>query len=55
MPKLLTHEQIDQFWRDGCVFPIRVMPEAAALALRSQLEAHEARSGGPLQGDLRHK
>jgi len=55
MPKLLTHEQIEQFLRDGCVFPIRVMPEAEALAIRSRLEAYEARSGGPLQGDLRHK
>ncbi len=55
MPKLLTHEQIEQFRRDGCVFPIRVLPEAEALAIRSRLEAYEARSGGPLQGDLRHK
>lgn len=55
MPKLLTQEQIEQFWRDGCVFPIRVMPEAEALAIRSRLEAYEGRSGGPLKGDLRHK
>jgi len=55
MPKMLTQTQIDQFWRDGCVFPVRVMPEADALAFRRELEVFEAKTGGPLQGDLRHK
>jgi chlorinating enzyme len=55
MPKILTEMQIEQFRRDGCVFPIRVMSEADALAIRSKLEDYEARSGGPLAGDLRHK
>jgi non-heme Fe2+,alpha-ketoglutarate-dependent halogenase len=55
MPKMLTQTQIDQFWRDGCVFPIRVMPEAAALGIRARLEAFEKQAGGPLKGDLRHK
>ena len=55
MPKILTEAQIEQFWRDGCVFPIRVMPEADALQIRRKLEAYEAQSGGPLAGDLRHK
>jgi phytanoyl-CoA dioxygenase PhyH len=55
MPKILTQEQIDRFWRDGCVFPIRVMPEADALALRARLEAFEQTTGAPLSGDLRHK
>jgi len=55
MPKILTPMQIETFWRDGCIFPIRVMPEAEALAIRSRLEAYEAGAGGPLKGDLRHK
>jgi len=55
MPKILTQTQIEEFWRNGCVFPIRVMPEAEAIALRGRLEAYEARSGGSLNGDLRHK
>jgi non-haem Fe2+, alpha-ketoglutarate-dependent halogenase len=55
MPKILTQAQIDQFWRDGCVFPIRVMPEADALEIRARLEAFEKEAGGPLKGDLRHK
>ena len=55
MPKILTREQIDRFWRDGCIFPIRVMSEADALALRRKLETFETSTGGPLSGDLRHK
>ena len=55
MPKSLTQAQVDQFWRDGCVFPIRVMSEAAAAELRGRLEEFERKAGGPLKGDLRHK
>jgi hypothetical protein len=55
MGNVLTQAQIDQYWRDGCVFPIRVMSEADALELRQRLESFEAGTGGPLGGDLRHK
>ena len=55
MPKILTQQQIDTFWRDGCVFPIRVMSETEAAEIRERLEAFERKAGGPLKGDLRHK
>jgi len=55
MPKILTQQQIDQYWRDGCVFPVRVMGEADAKAIRAKLEAFEKETGGPLKGSLRHK
>jgi non-heme Fe2+,alpha-ketoglutarate-dependent halogenase len=55
MANVLSSSQIEQYRLDGCVFPIRVMPESDALALRKHLEAFEANSGGPLRGDLRHK
>jgi chlorinating enzyme len=55
MPKILTQAQVEQFRRDGCVFPVRVMSEGAALDLRARLEAFERETGGPLKGDLRHK
>ena len=55
MPKILTSSQIDTFWNDGCVFPVRVMSEAAAIGIRDRLEAFEKESGGPLKGALRHK
>jgi non-heme Fe2+,alpha-ketoglutarate-dependent halogenase len=55
MPKILTQQQIDTYWRDGCVFPIRVMSESEAAEIRERLEAFERKTGGPLKGDLRHK
>ena len=55
MAKILTQEQIDRFWRDGCVFPIRVMSPDQAADIRRRLETHEAKDGQPLHGDLRHK
>ena len=55
MPKILTDVQVEQFWRDGCLFPVRVMSEADAKEIRRKLEDYERRSGGPLAGDLRHK
>jgi len=55
MPRMLTQQQIDQYWKDGCIFPIRVMSEAEAAELRGRLEEFERKAGGPLKGDLRHK
>jgi non-heme Fe2+,alpha-ketoglutarate-dependent halogenase len=55
MPKMLTPAQIEQYREEGFVSPIRVMSEAAAAEYRRRLEAFEAKSGGPLGGDLRHK
>ena len=55
MPKILTQQQIDTYWRDGCVFPIRVMSADDAHEIRERLEAFEKKTGGPLKGDLRHK
>jgi len=55
MPKLLSDARIAQYREEGYLAPIRIMDEAAALALRAELETVEARMGGPLRGDLRHK
>jgi chlorinating enzyme len=55
MPRILTPQQIDSYWRDGCIFPIRVMSAADAAEIRGRLEAFEKKAGGPLKGDLRHK
>jgi ectoine hydroxylase-related dioxygenase (phytanoyl-CoA dioxygenase family) len=54
-PKLLAPDAMARYRRDGYLFPIPVLDEAAAGALRGKLEAYEAASGGPLQGSLRHK
>ncbi|MBM3394152.1 MAG: phytanoyl-CoA dioxygenase family protein [Betaproteobacteria bacterium] len=51
----LTQEAVDRFRRDGFLFPIRVMSETQAAALRGKLEAFERAQGHPLSGDQRHK
>src|SRR5512134_3400942 len=53
--KLLTPEVVAKYRHDGYCFPIRVLSEAEARALRSRLETYEKNTGGPLQGSLRHK
>lgn len=55
MTKLLTAAEVDQYERDGYVFPIDVMTAEEALGYRRRLEAHEARNGGPLQSTMRRK
>ena len=55
MAKLLNEAQIAQYRDEGYLAPIPIMDEEAALALRAELETVEARMGGPLRGDLRHK
>jgi non-haem Fe2+, alpha-ketoglutarate-dependent halogenase len=47
--------QIAQYREEGCVFPIRIMSKTEAAELRRRLEEFEWRTGGPLNGDMRHK
>ena len=42
MAKLLTNEQVEKYWRDGYVHPLRALSEADALSLRNRIEAFEA-------------
>ena len=53
--KVLTKEQVEQYWRDGYVPKIRVMSREDAEQARAMLEDYEQRTGGPLRGNLRHK
>ncbi len=55
MPKLLSPAAVEAYRRDGYYAPVRVMPAAQAHSVRLALEAHEAKLGQPLQGNLRHK
>ena len=55
MPKCLSSGDIQRFQNEGYVSPIRVTAEAEATEVRKRLEQFEARTGGPLRGDLRHK
>ena len=51
----LTPQQVADYHRDGCVFPVRVLSAEQAAYYRQCLERHEAIAGQPLQGNLRHK
>jgi ectoine hydroxylase-related dioxygenase (phytanoyl-CoA dioxygenase family) len=55
MSKLLSSSEIERFQKEGYLSPVRVMSEAEAAEIRKRLEEFEARTGGPLRGDLRHK
>ncbi len=55
MTKLLSPTAVQAFQRDGYCAPVRVMSADAAHQYRAALEAHEAKAGQPLQGNLRHK
>ena len=55
MPKTLTQAEIDAYRSRGFHAPVRVLSEAQAREYRRQLEAHEAKAGGPLQGNWRVK
>ena len=55
MPKLLSQAAVEACRRDGYFSPIRVMLAADARKYRGALEAHEAKTGRPLQGNWRHK
>ncbi|MBC6439176.1 MAG: class II aldolase/adducin family protein [Rhodospirillales bacterium] len=45
MPKFLTQEQVDSYWRDGFLSPVDIMSKDEALEIRSELERVEAAYG----------
>ena len=53
MSKVLSSEQIAAYRKDGFVAPIRAISTEKAASIRQQLEAFEAKNGGPLSGSLR--
>ena len=55
MPKVLSQAAVEAYARDGFYSPVRVMSADDAHQYRRALEAHEAKSGQPLQGNWRHK
>jgi len=55
MSKTLGEKAVRSYRRNGYHFPVRVFSAQVAASLRARLEAHEASSGGPLQGKWRFK
>ena len=52
---MLNDKQIEQFERDGYVFPLPVLGASEVADLRQRLEAVEARQGGKLEAPQRNK
>lgn len=55
MPKMLSNAAVEKFQRDGYHFPVPVLSPDEVAHYRARLEQHEAKTGEPLQGNLRHK
>lgn len=55
MTKMLSNAAVDAYRRDGYYFPVPVLTPAEVSHYRGCLEEHEAKTGAPLQGNLRHK
>ena len=55
MPKILSEAALQNYRRDGYHFPVPVLTATEVAHYRGCLEEHEAKTGAPLQGNLRHK
>jgi len=55
MSKCLSNTALDAYRKDGYYFPVPVLSPAEVAHARKCLEEHEAKIGGPLQGNFRHK
>ncbi len=55
MTKALSPQAVEQYRRDGFLFPVPALEREEALDYRRQLEAYETAHGGPLKGNMRHK
>jgi ectoine hydroxylase-related dioxygenase (phytanoyl-CoA dioxygenase family) len=55
MPNVLSDVMVDQYRREGYVFPVPVLGPDEVAALRVRLEAFEARQGGKLEPAQRNK
>jgi len=54
MPKVLTKQQIEQYHDEGFISPIRVISEAEALSIKSQLEEVEAQFPEEINAESRN-
>ncbi len=51
----LNASELATYERDGLLFPKRVLSPERAAAYRTEWEAYEARTGGPIKGQYRYK
>src|SRR3979490_1438709 len=55
MTKLLSESEVTTYRERGYHFPVDALSESEGAGLRSRLEEYEARTGGPIKGEMRHR
>lgn len=55
MSKSLTEQEVALYRQRGYHFPVDVLSQAEVADFRGRLEAYEARSGGPIKAEMRHR
>jgi non-haem Fe2+, alpha-ketoglutarate-dependent halogenase len=55
MKKTLTEREVSLYRERGYHFPVDVLSQAEVADFRGRLEAYEARSGGPIKAEMRHR
>ena len=55
MPKVLNEAEVAAYRNNGYHFPVDALSPSEVASFRQKLEDYEARSGGPIQGEMRHR
>src|SRR5262245_19919295 len=55
MPKVLSEAEVAAYRSNGYHFPVDALSASEVATFRSRLEDYEAASGGPIQGEMRHR
>ena len=55
MTKLLNEDEVATYRARGYHFPVNALSENEVAEFRGKLEDYEARIGGPIQGEMRHR
>jgi len=55
MTKLLNEDEVTNYRERGYHFPVNALTENEVGEFRGKLEEYEARTGGPIKGEMRHR
>ena len=55
MTKLLSENEVATYRERGYHFPVNALSESEVAEFRGKLEDYEARTGGPIKGEMRHR
>lgn len=55
MTKVLSENEVRDYRNRGYHFPVEVLSATEVAEFRGKLEAYEAKTGGPIKGEMRHR